>query len=297
MAGLVLGCSVAFGQAAEKAPPGFVPVKAVKPKAEGLRLVDGQFFSFALPEGWQVGEDGQYALTLMAPDRKALTVMVGNAGVPVNYPADRFVYEKLMALRPEGLRLGPPREATPAAGFARAWQFEVAYAVQGAACRGWAKANVAPAYDSAVYAMTAALSDASQWAHYASWLPLVAEQIAARNGAAFGMRGIMAQNLQNSTAYAEAARQYREWSARTWKGVTDERQASQDRRNAEFRENLGAVETFVNPYDTRVPVELPTQYRNFWVDRQGNILGTNDPAADPNVGSTGEWRRMPRVKR
>jgi hypothetical protein len=261
-----------------------------------LRISNGQFFSYALPEGWQVGEDGQFALTLVAPDRKALTVMVGNAGVPVQYPPDRFVYEKLMALQPEGLRLGAPREAAPVTGFARAWQFDVVYAIQGVPCRGWAKVNVAPAYDSAVYAMTAALSEASQWPGYATWLPLVAEQISARNGAAFGMRGVMAQNLQNSMAYAEAARQYREWSAKTWKGVSDERQASQDRRNAEFRENLGAIETYVNPYDASVPVELPTQYKHFWVDRHGNILGTNDPGADPNIGSTGDWRRMPRAK-
>lgn len=285
---------MSFGQS--KTPPGFFPVRPVKPRPPELRISNGQFFSYALPEGWQVGEDGQFALTLVAPDRKALTVMVGNAGVPVQYPPDRFVYEKLMALQPEGLRLGAPREAAPVTGFARAWQFDVVYAIQGVPCRGWAKVNVAPAYDSAVYAMTAALSEASQWPGYATWLPLVAEQISARNGAAFGMRGVMAQNLQNSMAYAEAARQYREWSAKTWKGVSDERQASQDRRNAEFRENLGAIETYVNPYDASVPVELPTQYKHFWVDRHGNILGTNDPGADPNIGSTGDWRRMPRAK-
>jgi hypothetical protein len=294
LAAWTLAGLMGFGQQAT--PPGFFPVTPVKSVGPQLRVANGQFFSYVLPEGWQVGEDGQFALTLLAPDRRALTVMAGNAGMPIHYPPDRFVYEKLMALRPEGLRLGPPRDATPAAGFARAWQFEVAYTIQGAPCRGWAKANVAPAYDSAVYAMTAALADARQWPGYESWLPVIAEQISARNGAAFGIRGVMAQNLQNSTAYAEAARQYREWSAKTWKAVTDERQASVDRRNAEFRENLGAIETYVNPYDTGVAVELPTQYKHFWVNRQGNILATNDPGADPNVGSTAEWRRMPRAK-
>jgi hypothetical protein len=34
------------------------------------------FFSYALPEGWRVGEDGQFALTLIAPDNKAITMMV-----------------------------------------------------------------------------------------------------------------------------------------------------------------------------------------------------------------------------
>jgi hypothetical protein len=61
-------------------------------------------------------------------------------------------------------------------------------------------------------ALTAALSTADQWGGYASWLPQVADQVSATNGAAFGMRGIMQQNLQNSKAFGEAARQYRDWS-------------------------------------------------------------------------------------
>lgn len=83
------------------------------------------------------------------------------------------------------------------------------------------------------------------------------------NGAAFGMRGIMAQNLQNSTANAQAAQEYRDWSQKNWQAVTEGRNASQDRRNAEFRENLGAVQTYTNPYDSRVPLELPATHQYY----------------------------------
>ena len=68
--------------------------------APSLGISNGQFFSYALPKSWRVGEEGQFALTLAAPDNKALTVMVGNAGLPVNFPPRQFVYEKLSALRP-----------------------------------------------------------------------------------------------------------------------------------------------------------------------------------------------------
>src|SRR6185295_1751648 len=108
--------------------------------------------------------------------------------------------------------------------------------------------------------------------------------------------GIMAQNLQNSTAYAEAARQYRDWSQRNWQQVTDGRNASQDKNNVQFRESLGAVQTYVNPYDSRVPVELPTTYKYFWTNAQGTILGTDDPSVNPNAGSTAEWKQMPKRK-
>ena len=276
------------------------PVKPVASRsatpALDLRLAKGQYFTYAVPQGWRVGEDGQFALTLLSPDNKALTIMVGNAGLPLNYPPAKFVTEKLMAIRPANLRIGQQSQASPSAGFSRAYQFDVSYTIGGAPCRGIVKCNVAPAYDSAVMAMTGALSDAGQWSMYASWLPMVADQVSATNGAAFGMRGIMAQNLQNSTAYAEASRRYREWSQRNWQQVTNDRNASEDRKIFHIRENLGGIQTYDNPYDSRTPFELPTNYQHFWVDRQGNILGTNDPSANPNTGSTGDWKKMQRHK-
>jgi len=284
----------------KRTPQKFFPVKPVGSdpgsRAQSLGITNGQFFSYALPPGWRVGEDGQFALTLAAPDNKALTVMVGNAGLPVNYPPGKFVYEKLSALRPENLQIGQARPVAPIAGFAHAYQFDVTYSIRGVPCRGTVKCQILPAYDSAVMAMTAALSEASQWQRYASWLPLVAEQISATNGAAFGRRGIMAQNLKNSTAFAEAARQYRDWSQRNWQQVTDDRNASVDRRAFQVRENLGGVQTYVNPFGTSTPVQLPTTYKYYWSDNQGNFLGSNDPSANPNTGSATEWKQMPRYQ-
>lgn len=292
---LLVSWAPAFSQGV---PPGFVEVKPVSRSVvqpPTLQLASGRFFTYALPPGWRVGEDGQFALTLLAPDNKAITVMVGNAGMPPGYSPAQFAYEKLMALRPEGLQFGNPQQARPVTGFTQAWEFPVSYRINGAPCRGVVKVHVAPAYDTAVFAMTAALSDAGQWAGYASWLPLVAEQISASNGAAFGMRGVMAQNLQNSREYAEAARQYRDWSQKNWQGVTDARNASQDRNNQQFRENLGAIQTYGNPYDARTPVELPSSHRHYWINEHGTILGTNDPGINPNSGSTNDWRRMPQT--
>jgi hypothetical protein len=275
------------------------PVKPVTsssaPPAASLSIGNGKFFSYALPPGWHVGEDGQFALSLAAPDNKALTVMVGNAGLPVNYPPGQFVHEKLSALRPENLQIGQPRQAAPIAGFTRAWQFDVTYSVGGVPCRGTVKCHVYPAYDSAVMAMTAALSMASQWPGYAGWLPQVAEQISATNGAAFGRRGIMAQNLKNSTEFAEAARRYREYSQRLQQQVTDDRNASEDRKNFYRRENLGGVQTYTNPFGANAPpVQMPITYKYYWADNHGNYLGTDDPGANPNVGATNEWRQMRR---
>lgn len=310
VAALVLlgGAAIASAQAPQgkgaTASGKFVPVQPVarqdaapsRPAGE-LRIAQSRFFTFALPPGWRVGEDGQFALTLLAPDQQAMTVIVGNAGMPPRYPALRFAYDKFAALQPQNLQLGTPRPAPAGAGFAQAVELEVAYMVRGGAWRGVAKVSVAPAYDTQTMALTAALSRADQWGGYAPWLPRVADQVAATHGGAFGARGVMQQNLQNSVAYGEAARQYRDWSQNNWQRVTDDRNASADRRNFAVRENLGGVQTFSNPYGTHPSVELPMTHRYYWTDRQGRMVGTDDPGADPNVGSTGDWRRMERVSR
>lgn len=267
---------------------------ATAPPGGELLIGQGRFFSYALPPGWRVGEDGQFALTLAAPDGRALTVMVGNAGLPLQTSPAQYAFERLAALRPAQLQLGPPRQARPAAGFSHAVAFDVRYRLSGVAQQGQVKVSMAPAYDSMTMAMTAALSDATQWPGYARWLPQVAEQVAASNGAAFGMRGLMQQNLRNSVAFGEAAREYRAWSAQTRDAVTADRHASLDRRNRAVREYLGGVSTHTNPFDNRRAVELPDTHRHYWIDRQGRVLGTDDPGADPNQGATGDWRRMPR---
>ncbi|MGE0313503.1 MAG: rhodanese-like domain-containing protein [Lautropia sp.] len=289
------------------APPTALPPSAVSPSGvapgtqapaqSALRIERGRFFTFALPPGWRVGEDGQFALTRVAPDGSAMAVMVGNAGLPLVQSPAQYAYARLSAIRPRGLELGAPRQARPVAGFGEAVEFDVRYWSDAGEHRGVAKVSMARGYDSAVMAMTASLSTAVHWPAYAGWLPLVADQIAATDGAAFGRRGIMQQNLRNSTAFGEAAREYRDWSQRNWQAVTDQRNAGIDRRHAEFREAIGGVQTYANPFGAGPPVELPTTHGYYWQDRQGRTFGTDDPGVNPNVGSTGEWRRMERIAR
>ncbi len=274
-----------------------LPAAQAQQPSFDLPIGQTAYFAYAMPPGWRVGEDGPFALTLVAPDQQALTVMVGNSGLPVQYPALRFAHDKLMAMRPQNLQMGAPQAAAPAQGFAQAVAFEVAFVLNGQPWQGVARVSVAPAYDSATMALNGAFAHAAQWPRYAPWLPQVAAQVAATNGGAFGQRGIMQQNLRNSTAYAEAARQYREWSQANWQQVVDQRNASNDRRNFAVRENLGGVQTFADPWGNRPPQEMPMTHRYYWTDRQGRVFGTDDPGANPNQGSTGEWRRMERVPR
>jgi hypothetical protein len=255
----------------------------------------GQYFNYVVPRGWRVIEDGQFAVVLFAPDNAAFTVMVGNSGLPAYYNPAQFVYEKLSAMQPYALQLSPPRQAQPIAGCTVAYEFYCTYFFNGIPCRGLAKCSVAYSYDVCTMVMTCAASHESQWLGYASWLPEVSGQATATNGAAFGMRGVMAQNLEISMHEGQQQREYREWSQRTWDEVSRQRGESIDRQNFYNRENLGYGGTWTNPYGYP-DVELPPSHTYYWMNRQGQIHGTNDPSDNPNIGLTEDWARMNRYQ-
>lgn len=270
--------------------------QTLKPKRNSsgseLTIGQGQFFSYALPQGWRLGEDGQFALTLVAPDNNAFTVMVGNSGYMPDYQPGQFIYEKMMALSPANLQIGAVQKTTPVHGFQYAYSFPVGYNTNGKSYRGMATCHVSPYYGGSVMAMTAAITESSQWDDYQHWLPAVSRQISASNGAAFGMRGLMQQNLRNSMSYAVAAKAYREWSAQKQQELTDYRNDMNDKQQEEVRDNLGAVQRYNDPYNNGKEVQLSTQYQYYWMDKSGRILGTNDVNVDPNNGGTGNWAKM-----
>lgn len=251
----------------------------------------GPCFRYTLPAGWQVLEDGQFAVVLAAPDGGALTIMVGNAGLPAYYDPGQFVFEKLSQLRAEGLQMGPGRLAQPMDGFATTVEFDFTCWMTAIPHRGLARCHVAPSYDMCTMVVACAVSQVAQWNQYAPWLPQVASQFAITNAAAFGAQGIAQQNLANSIALGEQARQNREYSQRQWDQVTQQRWDADERNQFDFRQNLGNVQTYSNPYGYQ-HVQLSNEYSHYWINHQGEIVGTNNPAENPNTGSTHEWARM-----
>lgn len=252
----------------------------------------GQCFRYAIPAGWQVVEDGQFAVVLMAPDNRAITTMVGNAGLPAQYNPAQFVFEKLSQAQLANLRFGQGRPAPPVFGFPYAWEFDVEYMVNGVPCRGVARCSVAPVYDMCTMVMTWAASEAAQWPSYASWLPAVAGQVEVTHSAAFGASGIAQQNLQNSIALGEQARRNREHSERQWGEVTRQRGESQDRQAFEFRQAQDGVQRYDNPYDNR-PIDLPTSNTVYWINPiTGAIVGDPNPSFDPRTPTDSSWRPL-----
>lgn len=75
----------------------------------GIEEWQGQFFRYLLPRGWRVAEDGNFGVVLVAPDNAALTIMVGNAGLPLGYPPGQYLYERLAPSFPTWPSANPAR--------------------------------------------------------------------------------------------------------------------------------------------------------------------------------------------
>lgn len=261
-----------------------------------LGVHQGPCFRFAVPVGWQVVENGQFAVSLRSPEQDAVTLMVGNAGLPLHCSPGQYLGDQLARMQLEGLRLSPPRPAPPVLGFPHAWDHDAEYAYQGVPCRGLAKVSAAPSYDSVTLVVTWAASHAARWPHYGGWLPQAAAQVELTHPAAFGMQALAQQNLANSIALRDQAQQVREWSQARWAEVTREREASQAANQFAFGQALQGVERFDDPTRQR-QVDLPANNSVYWVHpATGQIVGHPDPSFDPRTPGDVDWQRMPRSR-
>ncbi len=106
-------------------------------------------------------------------------------------------------------------------------------------------------------------------------------------------RGVLA----DSKALAAAAQANREHIAQLQREIEADREASMTARNQAFREALGGVETYSDPYAGK-RVELPQGYRAAWVNPRGEYLLSPQPSYDPNLeqpADARDWRPMDRI--
>ena len=256
----------------------------------------GAYFRYRLPQGWTAQENSNL-LCLNSPDGQAAIMTVGLVGMLQQFSPDQFVgYAMQMQGCPVvAFHSGHPIQPPP--GASAAGVFELTYASGAIQCHAMVMGQVTYGYGSCSGQMTMASARVESWAAYRAWLPDVASQVAPAGSQTYMAGAVQQQNLANSIALGERFHQVNDHSQVQWQQVTDERWHSQQRQQSEFREALGNVDTRVNPYDNNRPVELSTQYRFYWVNRQGEIRGSDDPNYDPRIGSTDDWATMPRYHR
>ncbi len=257
-----------------------------------VRNQQGQYFVFALPAGWGVQENSNL-ICLSSPDQAAAIMCVGLVGMLQPFTPDQFVGYALHMHSMYDLHFLSGQPIPPAAGCAQSALFELTYATNGIPCRGIARSDVAHGYGQCNASMTLAASRTEVWHAYSGWLPQVAAQVAPAGPQTFMAGMVAAQNLQNSIELGRRAREVNDYIQNLQQQTTDQRWESQDRQNFHFRENLGGVATYTNPFEGRA-VELPNTHQYYWVNRQGQVVGTDDPGYDPRVGSPLDWAMMRR---
>ena len=92
---------------------------------------------------------------------------------------------------------------------------------------------------------------------------------------------------QFGQAYAQQGAQMREENLQDWY----RHGAMKDRQDREFSEMIRDVETYRDPFDGH-EVELPDSYKYAWSTPLGEVIMTDDPNLNPNVGDNRTWEPM-----
>jgi hypothetical protein len=292
---LLLSGGAAFAQTVA---PG-VSIKAPSQTAPRTQIVQGRNFTYALPAGWRVGEEGNHALVLQAQDLSAGVIVYGVSGFGQNLTPPQFAYNAII----NNLRLAPdvkisnPTPIQPMPGYTAAAVMDIAYTKQGPQgpqrIVGLVISNVVSVYARSDAVVTLMLALDTHWSGVRSWLPQVALQALNTGPNPFGRAAMSGQILNDTVRQREAYGQYLNWSQANWAGVVANRAASLDRQAQANGETLTGQYWGRNPY-TGTPERYSTSPSVIWVHRDGRQVVSPSSTFDPRTPTDSDWRRVQR---
>ncbi|MBA3776644.1 MAG: hypothetical protein H0X11_09420 [Betaproteobacteria bacterium] len=102
------------------------------------------------------------------------------------------------------------------------------------------------------------------------------------------------QMMRDSVVMGQKLAEYREHISKMRQQIYEDRIRSMDARNEAFREVLGGVENYKDPFQHQ-PVYLPAGYKEYWANSKGEYVLSEQTGYNPNVGATTEWRKIERI--
>lgn len=112
------------------------------------------------------------------------------------------------------------------------------------------------------------------------------------------VKQLFTQGLQqmnrDSVIRGQKLAEYHEHVSRLTQQIHEDRIKSMDTRNEAFREVLGGVQNYKDPFQSQ-PVYLPAGYKEYWANSKGEYVLSEQTGYNPNVGSTTEWRKIERI--
>ena len=283
---------------AQTAVPG-AGIKAPGQAMPRTQIVQGRNFTYVLPAGWRVGEEGNHALVLQAQDLSAGVIVYGVSGFGQNLTPPQFAYNAIinnLRLAPD-VRISNPTPIQPMPGYTAAAVMDIAYTKQGPQgpqrIVGLVISNVVSVYARSDAVVTLMLALDSHWSAVHSWLPQVALQALNTGPNPFGRTAMSGQILNDTVRQREAYGQYLNWSQANWAGVVANRAASLDRQAQANGETLTGQYWGKNPY-TGNPERYSTTPTVIWVHRDGRQVTSSNSTFDPRTPTDTDWRRVQR---
>lgn len=259
----------------------------------------GPHFSYLMPEGWAVGEEGPHALVLRSPDAAAGIIVFGLSGMPVALDPVQFAMHAMrdvMRLAPD-VQLWNPRAIAPRPGFTAAAAIDTRYTLFGptgpAPVLGLVVSNVAVGYGFGNGVITIAGAQQAAWPSVASWLPGVALAAVNTGPNAYGSTGMAAQMHGIARQEGDAQARYRAWSAATWDAVVQQRAEVGARQADALDPVLTGQRWDADPFGGPM-ARRSTAPRVVWVHRDGREVASDDPSFDPRTPMDADWRRVDR---
>ncbi len=120
------------------------------------------------------------------------------------------------------------------------------------------------------------------------------EWLAARNVVQQLFTQGLKQMMRDTAVMGQKLSEYRAHISKMSQQIHEDRVKSMDARNEAFREVLGGVENYKDPFQSQ-PVYLPAGYKEYWANPKGEYILSERSGYDPNVGATTEWRKIERI--
>lgn len=261
------------------------------PQQGGVQMVRGSNFTFALPAGWRVGEEGQQALVLNSPDGAACVIVFGVSGLGGGVSPEQFAAHAFNLMKFANVSVNGTQPTQPGPGAVAASMLDVNFVYNGRQYRAVVRSSVNQGYQQTNGCLQIAMADVQAWNQYQGWLPQIAAAASNTGPNAYGGTAIAQVNSNNAQQFGQQMQDYRNWSQDTWAQVQAQRDASFRMQSYYNGQNLTNNGWYTNPYGGS-PVYRSNTPASQWMDPNGNIVTGDSPSYDPRTPYDNNWRPM-----
>ncbi len=264
-----------------------------------IQSVRGPFFYYPLPQGWIVGEQGNFAFTMNAPNRSAAVWNSGMSGwmyplTPEVFATEKFVDMcRCVGITVSNLSVLGSGSIQPLPGYTHAAAMELVCTLTGNGTMNMRAAvfsHVANTYNRSDACFTIGFANADMWDSYISWLPAIAAQVVNIGPNPYGRTGMSMAISEIGIRDNLAFQDYLRWSQQNWAGVQADRDASFNFQHSQNDPTLTGQQWYTNPYG--YPAQRLASGITHWMNRDGRVQSSYDPSFDPNTPLDPNWTRM-----